>query len=135
MTRHIASEKARANWRELLDSVTAGETVVIERYGQPIATISPFLTETEPKAIGEPSPVYYALVAEELKQQIIAEVLAELTAMRETPRSWREELATLQASIAAHGGLNVGETTEEIVEHMRRTRKEVWDDEYAHLYR
>ena len=55
--------------------------------------------------------------------------------MRETPRSWREELAALQASIAAHGGLNVGETTEEIVEHMRRTRREVWDAEYAHLYR
>ena len=135
MARHISSEKARANWRDLLNTVAAGETVVIERYGQPIATISPFPTEAEPKAIGEPSPVYYALVAEEIKQQIVAEVLAKLTAMRETPRSWREELAALQASIAAHGGLNVGETTEEIVEHMRRTRQEVWDDEYAHLYR
>jgi len=135
MARHISSEKARANWRELLNTVAAGETVVIERYGQPVATLSPVLIAAETSAIGETTPVYYALAVEELKQQVVAEVLAELTAMRETPRSWREELAALQASIAAHGGLNVGETTEEIVEHMRRTRQEVWDAEYAHLYR
>ena len=133
MTRHISSEKARANWREVLDAVAAGETMVIERYGQPIATLSPITVETETKSIAETAPLYYAL--ESVKQEIVADVLAELTAMRETPRSWREELAALQASIAAHGGLNVGETTEEIVEHMRRTRREVWDAEYAHLYR
>jgi antitoxin (DNA-binding transcriptional repressor) of toxin-antitoxin stability system len=135
MTRHISSEKARANWREVLDAVAAGETMVIERYGQPIAMLGPVTGETETKSVGETTPVYHALATEELKHEIVADVLAELTAMRETPRSWREELAALQASIAAHGGLNVGETTEEIVEHMRRTRQEVWDAEYAHLYR
>jgi hypothetical protein len=87
------------------------------------------------KSSAETAPLYYALALEDVKQEIVADVLAELTAMRETPRSWREELAALQASVAAHGGLNVGETTEEIVEHMRRTRREVWDAEYAHLYR
>lgn len=131
MTRHISSEKARANWRELLDTIATGETVIIERYGEPVATLSPFLSEAETKSIREMGPVYNALEVEVFKQEIIAEVLAELTAMRETPRSWREELAALQASIAAHGGLNVGETTEEIVEHMRRTRQEVSDDEAA----
>ena len=134
MTRHISSEKARANWRETLDAVAAGETVVIERYGEPVATLSPVLNEAETKSIHETTPTYDAFRVEDFKQQIIVEVLAELTARRETPRSWREELTALQASIAAHGGLNVGETTEEIVEHMRRTRQEVWDAEYAHLY-
>ena len=135
MARHISSEKARANWRELLDTIAAGEMVIIERYGEPVAMLSPVLSEAETKSIRETGPVYNALEVEVFKQEIIAEVLAELTAMREKPRSWREELAALQASIAAHGGLNVGETTEEIVEHMRRTRQEVWDAEYAHLYR
>jgi antitoxin (DNA-binding transcriptional repressor) of toxin-antitoxin stability system len=135
MTRHISSEKARANWRETLDAVANGEVVVIERYGRPIATLNPITEETETNAIRETTPAYYPLAIEELKQEIVADVLAELTALRETPRSWREELAALQASIAAHGGLNVGETTEEIVEHMRRTRQEIWDAEYAHLYR
>jgi antitoxin (DNA-binding transcriptional repressor) of toxin-antitoxin stability system len=135
MTRHISSEKARANWRDLLNTVAAGETVVIERYGEPIAKLSPVLSEAETKSIRETAPDYSAFKIEDFKQQVIAEVLAELTARRESPRSWREELAALQASIAAHGGLNVGDTTEEIVEHMRRTRQEVWDAEYAHLYR
>lgn len=135
MTRHISSEKARANWREILDAVATGETVIIERYGEPVAMLSPILRQAETKEIREPASVYQTLGVEALKQEIVAEVLAELTARRETPRSWREELAALQASIAAHGGLNVGETTEEIVEHMRRTRQEVWDAEYAHLYR
>ena len=31
MTQRISSEKARANWRELLDSVAGGEEIVIER--------------------------------------------------------------------------------------------------------
>ncbi len=135
MTRHISSEKARANWRDLLNTVAAGETVVIERYGEPVAMLSPVLNEAETKSIRETAPIYNALEVEELKQEIVAEVLAELTTRREIPLSWREELAALQASIAAHGGLNVGDTTEEIVEHMRRTRQEVWDAEYAHLYR
>jgi len=138
MTRHIASEKARAHWREVLDAVAAGETVVIERYGQPVATLAPFIDDAEEKHLGEPAPVYHPLVVEsieEFKQEIIADVLAELAVMRDKPHPWREGLAALQASIAASGGLNVGETTEEIVEHMRRTRQEVWDAEYAHLYR
>ncbi len=135
MTRHVSSEKARANWRELLDAVDGGEQIIIERYGRPVATLSPVLSEAETKSIRETGPVYHTLEVEDFKQQIIAEVLAELTAMRETPRSWREELAALQASIKAHGGLNVGETTEEIVETMRRTRQEIWNAEYAHLYR
>ena len=135
MIRHISSEKARASWRELLDAGDGGEQIVIERYGRPVATLSPISGEAETKSIREPGPVYHPLDVESFKQQIIVEVLAELTAMRETPRSWREELAALQASIAAHGGLNVGETTEEIVETMRRTRQEIWDAEYAHLYR
>lgn len=131
MTRHVSSEKARANWRAILDTVATGETVIIERYGEPVARLSPILNEAETKAVRETASVYQTLGIEEIKQEIIAEVLAELTARRETPRSWREELAALQASIAAHGGLNVGETTEEIVEHMRRTRQEVWDEEEA----
>ena len=61
--------------------------------------------------------------------------LAELEAGQLEPISWREGWADLQASVAAHGGLNVGETTEEIVAHMRRIREEIFEAEYAHLYR
>ncbi len=136
MTRHISSEKARAHWRELLDAVAVGEEVVIERYGRPIAVLTPFHEVVEDNGrIREAAPVYNAHSLAQLKEEIVAEVLAELEEMNAEPLTWQEGIAQLQASIAAHGGLNIGETTEEIVEHMRRIRKEIFEEEYAHLYR
>jgi hypothetical protein len=133
MPRHISSEKARANWREILDAVDGGEEIVIERYGHPVAVLSPYNAATRVGQLREAGPVYTAVNIEQLKAEIIAEVLAELSPPELL--SWREGLAQLQASIAEHGGLNVGETTEEIVEHMRRVREEIFEAEYAHLYR
>ncbi len=136
MTRHISSEKARAQWRDILDAVATGEEIVIERYGRPVAVLTPFRAETEPKdQLREPSAAYDVYSREQLKADIVAAVLAELEVATAEPLTWQEGLAQLQASIAAHGGLNVGETTEEIVEHMRRIRHEIFEEEYAHLYR
>ena len=42
MTRHLSSEQARAHWRETLDAVAAGERIVIERYGRPVAVLAPY---------------------------------------------------------------------------------------------
>lgn len=133
MTRRIASEKARAQWRELLDAAADGQEIVIERYGRPVAVLSPY--HQHATVVREPAPVYDAATLERLKADIVAEVLGELEAAQLEPISWHEGLARLQASIAAQGGLNVGETTEEIVEHMRRIREEIFEAEYAHLYR
>jgi protein-arginine kinase len=44
---------------------------------------------------------------------------------------WRELVDLVQRE----GGLNVGKTTEEIVEQLRKTREEIFEAEYAHLYR
>lgn len=38
----ISSDQARAKWREVLDTAVAGENVVIERYGKPVAAIIPY---------------------------------------------------------------------------------------------
>lgn len=46
-------------------------------------------------------------------------------------QGWRE----LQALIEKEGGLQIGETKEEVVEQMRETRQEIFEAEYAHLYR
>jgi len=136
MTRHISSEKARAQWRDILDAVANGEEIVIERYGRPVAVLTPFRAETDTqKRLREPAAVYDVYSREQLKAEILAAVLAELELATAEPLTWQEGLAQLQASIAAHGGLNVGETTEEIVEHMRRIRQEIFEEEYAHLYR
>jgi len=45
-------------------------------------------------------------------------------------RGWEE----LQALIEQEGGLQTGATKEAIVEQMRKTRQEIFETEYAHLY-
>ena len=134
MTRHLSSEQARAHWRETLDAVAAGERIVIERYGRPVAVLAPY-AESPAGQLREPGPAYDTDTLKQLKAEIVADVLAELEAGQLEPISWREGWADLQASVAAHGGLNVGESTEEIVAHMRRIREEIFEAEYAHLYR
>lgn len=131
MARHISSEKARAGWRELLDSVAAGEAVVIERYGQPVAILAPFREEA---AAREPGPIY-DLDREQLKAEIVAEVLAEIEAALLEPISFSEGWALLQKQVADSGGLGFGDDPDAIVEQMRRTRQEIFEAEYAHLYR
>ena len=137
MPRHISSEKARANWREILDAVADGETIVVERYGQPVATMAPYekhatIADT---SLHEPTPAYDVSTLARFKAEIVAEVMAELAVHKREPLSWREGLALLQKQIAESGGLGFGDDPEAIVEQMRRTRQEVWDAEYAHLYR
>jgi len=68
MTRHIASEKARAHWREILDAVAAGEEIVIERYGRPVAVLSAYseADSAAPNRTREPAPLYDAATYERL---------------------------------------------------------------------
>lgn len=131
MTQHISSEKARAGWRELLDRVAAGEHVVIERYGRPVAVIAPY---REVAAVREPAPTY-DIDREHLKSEIVAEVLAELEAAQLEPISWREGLDELRHLAKDSGSPFADMTTDEIVEKMRETRREIFEAEYAHLYR
>jgi hypothetical protein len=46
-------------------------------------------------------------------------------------RGWKE----LQELVEQEGGLQVGTTREAVVEQMRKTRSEIFEAEYAHLYR
>ena len=50
-------------------------------------------------------------------------------------RGWLRDLTTLRKQIQQDGGLSVGSTKEEVVERLRQTRREMFDIEYAHLYR
>jgi prevent-host-death family protein len=38
----LSSEKARIQWREVLDTAVSGNDVVIERYGKPAVAIIPY---------------------------------------------------------------------------------------------
>lgn len=132
MARHISSEKARAQWRELLDTVATGEEIIIERYGRPVAVLSPY-GEAATAGVREPAPVYDTAAREQLKAEIVAEVLAELEANPPEPLSWAEGLALLHKSMEDSPFAEM--TTDEIVEMTRKTRQEIFEAEYAHLYR
>jgi hypothetical protein len=50
-------------------------------------------------------------------------------------RAWLRDLNALRERIRRDGGLQVGESKEAVVEQMRKTRQEIFEAEYAHLYR
>jgi hypothetical protein len=53
----------------------------------------------------------------------------------EPKQGWQQKWEALCQQVHRDGGLQVGDTTEEIVEKMRQTRHEIFEAEYAHLYR
>ncbi len=72
-----------------------------------------------------------AVEAETEPEDLIA-TLVEVGCQR---TAWLRDLQALQEQIKRDGGLRVGTSREEVVEQVRRTRREIFDAEYAHLYR
>jgi hypothetical protein len=63
---------------------------------------------------------------------VLTELISGARQQRSLGQIWQE----LCDQVQRDGGLqNVGTTTEEIVEHMRKIREEIFEAEYAHLYR
>jgi len=48
---------------------------------------------------------------------------------------WQRNLAELRAEIRAAGGLGLQGDKEEVIERLRETRRQIFETEYAHLYR
>jgi len=61
-------------------------------------------------------------------------ILSKLIKTAHQRRAWLSDLAALRQQIAQDGGLAVGATKDEVVEQLRRTRREIFEAEYAHLY-
>lgn len=38
----LSSDEARTRWRDIMDAATAGEDVVVERYGKPTVAVIPY---------------------------------------------------------------------------------------------
>ncbi len=65
-------------------------------------------------------------------RQAVEEKMYEIEA-----KAWREGIRELQRQIQRAGGLKalgLGETKEEIIENLRKTRQQIFEEEYAHLY-
>jgi 16S rRNA G1207 methylase RsmC len=63
------------------------------------------------------------------------EIIVRLVAMARRRRVWLRDLAALREQIRQDGGLQVGTSKDDVVERMRQTRREIFEAEYAHLYR
>ena len=74
-----------------------------------------------------------ALAVEE--QTNLVEMLAQRVKLTRQRRGWVRGWKELQALVEQEGGLQVGTTREAVVEQMRKTRQEIFEAEYAHLYR
>ena len=74
-----------------------------------------------------------ALAADE--QTDLVELISHLVSAASQRRGWLRDLKALREQIRQNGGLHVGTTKEEIVERLRETRREIFEAEYAHLYR
>ena len=62
-------------------------------------------------------------------------LIARMIAAANQRRTWLRNLAALREQIRQDGGLQVGTTKDEVVERLRQTRREIFEAEYAHLYR
>jgi len=49
-------------------------------------------------------------------------------------KAWQREFRLLQKQIRAAGGFGLGETKDEIISNLREVRRQVFEEEYAHLY-
>jgi hypothetical protein len=74
-----------------------------------------------------------ALAADEQSDPV--RVIVRLVAAARRKLAWQRDLDALRRQIRKDGGLQVGITQEEIVARLRQTRHEIFEAEYAHLYR
>ena len=63
------------------------------------------------------------------------EIIAFLVKNACAHRAWLRDLAILREQIRKDGGILSGVTKEDLVERLRHTRREIFDEEYADLYR
>ena len=66
----------------------------------------------------------------ELVSQAVQRYLAEIK-----HDAWLSEFYQLQKLVRASGGFNLGETKEEVINKLREQRRQLFEEDYAHLYR
>lgn len=74
----ISSDQARAKWRELLDMAAAGDHIIIERYGKPVAVLVPYQDYAPQGMVREGTAVYRTPNWEAMKAELAAEIKADL---------------------------------------------------------
>ena len=86
-----------------------------------------------------PKDLYHELLwaQEELAYPDLVDVILQAVRRRlaEIRReAWQREFRLLQRQIRATGGFDLGETQDEVITNLREVRRQIFEEEYAHLY-
>ena len=83
-----------------------------------------------------PARLYTDLQSLATEEQVdLVEMLSRWADLARQRRTWLQGWQELRTLIKQEGGLQIGATKDEVVEQMRKTRHEIFETEYAHLYR
>lgn len=94
-------------------------------------------TDSTAITIHFPLRLYVALQQRATDDQVdLPEKVIQLVAYALDPTyMWQQDWKALCDLVQQEGGLGVPHDKEELIEHMRKIRAEIWEEEYAHLYR
>jgi hypothetical protein len=83
-----------------------------------------------------PASLYTDLQSLATEAQVdLVDLLTRWAKLARQHHAWIQGWQDLRALIEQEGGLRVGASKESVVEHMRKTRNDIFEAEYAHLYR
>ena len=84
-----------------------------------------------------PTDVYKEIATAKERQETrsIAGFIREAVEEKVARMRWQRSLAELRSEIREEGELKLQGSKEEIVERLRETRRQIFEAEYAHLYR
>ena len=71
----------------------------------------------------------------DLQQTDPVTVISRLIAVAHQQQTWLQNLEALREDIRLSGGLAIGTTRGAVIEQLRQTRRDLFEAEYAHLYR
>jgi hypothetical protein len=83
-----------------------------------------------------PAELYAEIQSMAAEEQIDPiEVIDRLVTTASQQKAWLRDLNALREQIDQDGGLHAGSSKEDVIEKLRQTRREIFQAEYAHLYR
>lgn len=84
-----------------------------------------------------PTDVYQEIASAKERQETesVAGFIREAVEEKVTRMRWQRNLESLRREIREAGGLELEGSKEEVIERLRKTRREIFETEYAHLYR
>jgi predicted CopG family antitoxin len=92
--------------------------------------------ETKRITLTLPTHVYEELLeAKEKETRSVADFVRAAVVEKLARIRWQRNLEDLRREIREAGGLKLRGSKEEVIERLRETRREIFETEYAHLYR